>query len=352
MPRKPKVGVSIHESNPSLAIATQKSEVIRELPKACADETAAVEFFEKQRWPMGAACVKCGSVDVYQMRGRDGNRQVNYRWRCREKECGAQFTVRTGSIFEDSPIPMHKWAHATWLAASGKKGVAALELCRVIQVSYKTALYMMHRIRFAMAEPDAAPLDGVVEVDEKYCGGKPRKLSKGEKEKLIAEGKEIPVRKRGRGTTKTPVVSAVQRDGKVRSRVLANVNGQNLKEFLHKTVAPSATLCTDELREYKSATKGYAGHHTTNHGTSEYARTDEETGLRVHSNTAESNFALLQRSLIGTYHAVSDKHLHRYVSHADFLWNSRKMSDGDRVSALIRAADGKRLMYRAPVQPD
>jgi transposase-like protein len=249
MPRKPKVGVPVHESNPSLAIAHKKSEVIRELPKACADETEAVAFFERHRWPQGAACPKCGDVDVYQMMdSKTGGRQVNYRWRCRG--CKAQFTVRTGTIFEDSAVPLHKWAHAVWLASSGKKGVAALELVRMLQVQYKTALFMMHRLRFAMRDLGGEPLTGVVEVDEKYGGGKPRKLSRGEKEKLIAEGKEVPVNKRGRGTKKVPVVAAVQRDGKVRSRVVANVNGQNLKEFMAKTIHPDATVCTDELNVY------------------------------------------------------------------------------------------------------
>lgn len=348
MPRKPKVGVSVHESNPSLAIAHVKSQVIADLPKACSDETAAVEFFEAQRWPTGAACPKCGDVDVYQMKDRKtGERQANYRWRCRG--CGGQFTVRTGSIFEDSPIPMHKWAHAVWLASAGKKGVAALELCRIIGVQYKSALFMMHRLRWAMANVSPEPLDGVVEVDEKYCGGKPRKISKSERERLIAEGKEVPVSKRGRGTKKVPVVSAVQRDGKVTSRVVNNVTADNLREFMKKAVAPSATVCTDEAREYPSAAAGFeGGHYTTNHGQKEYARTDEATGLRVHSNTAESNFALVQRALVGVYHAVSDKHLHRYIAHTDWLWNTRKMSDGDRVTALIQACDGKRLMYRYP----
>jgi transposase-like protein len=346
VPRKPKVNCPVHESNPSLAIAHIKSETITQLRRAIADEATAVDFFERQRWPEGPACMKCGSVAVYKMMGRDGNRQKHYRWRC--KDCSYQFTVRTDSIWEDSKIPMHQWAHAVWLAAAGKKGVAALELCRILQIQYKSALFMMHRLRWAMAEVSPEPLTGVVEVDEKYCGGKPRKLSRGEKEKLIAEGKEIPVNKRGRGTKKVPVVAAVQRDGKVRSRVVANVNGANLKEFMTKAIDPSATVCTDELNLYPKAAEGFAGHHTTHHGTNEYARTDEATGLRVHSNTAESNFALLQRSLIGVYHNVSDKHLHRYVSHSDFMWNSRKSSDGDRVTALIRAAEGKRLFYREP----
>lgn len=350
MPRTPKVGCSVHESNPSLAIAHIKSETITQLRRAIADEATAVDFFERQRWPEGPGCMKCGSVDVYKMMARDGTRQKFYRWRCRD--CSYQFTVRTDSIWEDSKIPMHQWAHAVWLAAAGKKGVAALELCRILQIQYKSALFMMHRLRWAMADTSAEQLTGIVEVDEKYCGGKPRKLSRGEKEAILARGEELPVNKRGRGTKKVPVVAAVQRDGKVRSRVVANVNGANLKEFMGAAIHPSATVCTDELNLYPKAAEGFAGHHTTQHGRDEYARTDEATGLRVHSNTAESNFALLQRSLIGVYHNVSDKHLHRYVSHCDFMWNSRKSCDGDRVSALIRAADGKRLFYRqSPATP-
>jgi transposase-like protein len=349
MPSKRKVGVPVHESNPALAIALQKSEVIRELPRACCDEQAAVEFFERHRWADCPACPRCGDVDVYPMMKRTSKeRQENFRWRCRG--CQMQYTVRTGTIFEDSAVPMHKWAHAVWLTSAGKKGVAALELARMIQVSYPTALFMMHRLRWAMAEVEGAePLRGVVEVDEKYVGGKPRPISKAEREKLIADGKEVPVNKRGRGTKKVPVLTAVQRDGKVRSRVVANVNAGNLREFIRKNVHRSAALCTDEAREYKSAAAGFeGGHHTTTHSHKEYAHTDAATGLRVHSNTAESSFALLQRSMVGTYHNVSDRHLHRYVAHSDWLWNSRKVSDGDRVRALVRACEGKRLIGRDP----
>ncbi|HEX9937788.1 MAG TPA: hypothetical protein VGB15_11725 [Longimicrobium sp.] len=128
---------------------------------------------------------------------KSNERQANFRWRC--CDCGYQFTVRTGTIFEDSPVPMRKWAHAIWLSAAGKKGVAALELQRTIQVTYKTALFMLPRIRFAMDDTSGEPLDGVVEVDEVYIGGRPRKLSKQAREALEREGKEIPKRKRGMG---------------------------------------------------------------------------------------------------------------------------------------------------------
>jgi hypothetical protein len=116
-----------------------------------------------------------------------------------------------------------------------------------------------------------------------------------------------------------------------------------------KAIDPSATVCTDELNMYPKAA-GFAARHPTHHATNQYARTDEETGLLVHSNTAESNFALLQRSLVGVYHNVADKHLHRYVSHSDLCGTAARSSDGDRMTALIRAANGKRLYYRGPVR--
>ncbi|HEX8245292.1 MAG TPA: IS1595 family transposase [Longimicrobium sp.] len=330
-------------------VASLKSPIIDELPLACSNETAAVEFFEAKRWPDGCACIDCGSVNVYQMKKAKSNeRQAQYRWRCRD--CNYQFTVRTGTIFEDSPLPLRKWAMAFWMFACGKKGCAALELQRVLQISYKSALFMAHRIRFAMEDgPDAPRLDGVVEVDEVYIGGKPRKLSKQAKEKLTAEGKEIPKSKRGAGTSKVPVVAAVQRDGKIRRRVIANITADNLKDFLKGTVQCSATIVTDENAAYPKATADHAAHHTVQHNIQEYARTDKATGLRVHTNTAEGSHSLLRRSITGTWHRISLVHMHRYLAHCDFLWNTRKQSDGDRVLNLIRSAEGKRLFYRTPL---
>jgi transposase-like protein len=228
--------------------------------------------------------------------------------------------------------------------------VAALELQRTIQVSYKTALFMLHRIRFAMDETGGEPLSGTVEVDETYVGGKPRRLSAKQREKLIAEGKEVPQAKRGRGTKKIPVVSAVQRDGKIRRRVIANITGENVGEFLKDTVHGDAAIVTDQLNTYPHATKGFkGGHHSVNHAADEYARTDEASGLRVHTNTAEASHSLLKRGIVGVWHRISAKHLHRYLANADFLWNTRRMSDGDRVLALIQQCEGRRLLYREPV---
>jgi transposase-like protein len=145
-----------------------KSDVIGEIPLACSDETAAVEFFEKQRWGNMPACVKCGSVDVYQMKdAKTGGRNSRFLWRC--KDCKEQYTVRIGTVYEESRIELRHWCYAFWRASTSKKGVSALEIKRHCQISYRSALFLMNRIRFAMAPAaDAPKLTGTVELDEVY----------------------------------------------------------------------------------------------------------------------------------------------------------------------------------------
>src|SRR5258708_9073588 len=152
-----------------------KSGMVAEIPLACSDELTAVEFFERQRWGNTPACVKCGSVSVYQMKdAKTGERNSRYLWRCHD--CKEQYTVRIGTVYEASRIELRHWCYAFWRAATSKKGVAALEIMRQCQISYKSALFLMNRIRFAMApdNPVADKLVGVVECDETYVGGKPR----------------------------------------------------------------------------------------------------------------------------------------------------------------------------------
>src|SRR5271156_1986945 len=150
-----------------------KSEVIAEIPLACSDETAAVEFFEFQRWGDTPCCVKCGSVTVYQMKdAKTGERNKRYLWRCRD--CKEQYTVRIGTVYEESRIPLRHWCYAFWRASTSKKGVSALEIKRHCQISYMSALFLMHRIRFALTSDGGEKLTGIVEADETYVGGKPR----------------------------------------------------------------------------------------------------------------------------------------------------------------------------------
>lgn len=309
------------KKNPQL----EKSEVVESLPLACSDERMAVEFMEKQRWGSTPHCVHCNSKKIYQMvDAKTGQRSSRFLWRCRG--CGKQFTVRIGTVFEESRIPLKHWCYAFWRASTSKKGVSALEIKRHTQLSYKSSLFLLHRIRFAM-EDGVGMMTGTVEADETYVGGKPR--LKGQS-------------KRGRGTNKTPVFGVVQRGGKIHRRVVANVSAATLKGAIRECVAPSARIVTDENPSYRGLVNEFAGgHETVCHSAKEYARGD------VNTNTAESSFALIKRGLIGVYHAVSKEHLHRYLAEYDFRWNTRMLNDGQRTSLAIRSAEGKRLTYRS-----
>jgi transposase-like protein len=307
-----------------------KSDVVKEIPLACCDETAAVEFLERQRWGNTPACIKCGSVDVYQMKdAKTGERNRRYLWRCHD--CKEQYTVRVGTVYEESRIPLKHWCYAFWRASTSKKGVSALEIKRHCQISYRSALFLMNRIRFAMAPDDYRPLlTGTVECDEVYIGPrKPRfKGTSGQ----------------GRATNKTPVFCAVERGGQLRRRVVADVTAATLQGAIREEVDSRARLMTDEFSAYRGLKKSWEGGlETVCHGTKEYARGD------VHVNTAESSHALIRRGLIGIYHNVSREYLHRYLWQFDFLWNNRQMNDGERTITAIQGAEGKRLMYKDPL---
>jgi transposase-like protein len=311
------------EKRPELA----KSEFIEKMPAACNDETAAVELFEEIRWGDTPCCVHCGSINVYKMTDAEtGGRSRRFLWRCRD--CRKQYTVRIGTIYNETRLPLRHWAYAFWRASTSKKGVAALEVKRHCQITYKTALFLMHRIRHAMTPKPGSPpkMTGIVEADELYVGGKPRPGT-GE-------------HKRGRGTKKTPVLGIVQREGHIHRRIVADVSAKTLQGAIREVVGNEARIMTDECSSYLGLNEEFAGHDSVCHSKGEYAYGD------IHTNTIESSFALIKRGMIGIHHAVSKKHLPKYLAHYDFLWNGRKMNDGQRTIAAIKAADGKRLYYR------
>lgn len=304
--------------------STKDDPVISAIPAACADEKAAVEFMEAQRWGDHPACPRCGDLNVYQMKdSKTGERQADFRWRCRG--CKEQFTVRIGTVFEDSRAPLKHWAYAFWRAATSKKGVSALELHRHTGLSYKTCLFMLNRIRHAMSPDDIEPLRGDVEVDEVYIGGKPRNPH--------MSRKTIKTRK-------TTVVGMLERGGRIRPRVVADVTGDTLKGLIRENVHPSSRILTDEWSGYRGIGKEYAGgHETVRHSMKEYVRGT------VHTNSIEGFFGMLRRGLNGIYHSVSKKHLHRYLAEFEFRHNNRELSDGARTVAAIKQAQGKRLTY-------
>ena len=307
-------------------------DIVKQIPKACADEALAVEFLEKQRWGDSPACPHCGGIHVYQMKGRDGERNKRFLWRCRD--CTQQYTVRIGTVFEESRIALRHWCYAFWAACASKKGVSALQISRMTGVSYKSALFMMHRVRYAMTDDHSTPIPmkGTVEIDETYVGGKPR-----------YKGKHN-LKKCGRGTDKTPVVAIVQRGGNVRAQVVPKVNGRNLRAVIRENVDPSARVMTDESRLYNGLDKEYARHDSINHSAKQYADGD------ITTNTVEGFFSILKRGVIGTFHSVSKEHLHRYVGEFEYKYNTRKLTDGERLCLAIQKAEGKRLVYKEPIR--
>lgn len=323
----------------------EKSEIVRDIPLACADESAAVDFFEKQRWGDSPACPHCNSDKVYKMQGKGGKggRNARFLWRCRD--CAEQYTVRIGTVFEDSRLPLRHWCYAFWRGSTSKKGVSALEISRHCQITYKSALFLMHRVRFALTEdttklPKLGSGGETIEADETYCGGKPRLYANGVKQKGTGYRKD---------SNKTPVVAMLERGGAVRTKVIANVTQKNLGAFLEDNIARGAVVNTDQSKVYHTILypiiKWDNGRHdVVNHSAREYSRHNPD-GTVSSTNTCESFFSLLKRGLYGTFHAVSKEHLHRYANEFSFRWNNRALNDGERTALAIKSAVGKRLAY-------
>lgn len=294
------------------------------------DENAARRFVESKRWPNGPVCPHCECKEVYALTPKPGSKSPVRPGVYKCKACRKQFTVRIGTIFEESKIPLSKWLMAIHLMTSSKKGVSSRQIERELGVTMKTAWFITHRIREAMREaPLAEMLSGTVEVDETYVGGKPR--FKGQS-------------KRGRGTKKQPVMVLVERGGRSRCKPIPMVNGDTLKSEVVEHVATSSLIVTDENPGYSGLDAAYAGHETVKHSAKEYARKNRD-GFNVNSNTAESFFALLKRGHYGIFHHISKKHMHRYCDEFSFRWNIRHQKDGFRIGEVIRGAEGKRLMY-------
>jgi hypothetical protein len=275
--------------------------------------------------------------EARQIVGKDGTRGPRYLWRC--LPCRKQFTVRIGTIFGDSKIPLRHWAYAFWAACASKKGVSAMQIRRQTGLTYKSALFLMHRIRYAMT-PGAAPEDkltGIVEADETYVGGKPRMRSWETRKAIRRASGDHNSKLPRRRNPKVPVFAMVQRGGDVRAMVMPTVTAANVREVLLANVSTDAHLMTDESALYVKVGKPYAAHGTTKHALWQYARGE------VHSNSAESFFSRLKRQMYGTHHSVSPMHLHRYVAEVAFKHNTRKMEDGERTLAAIAGGVGKKL---------
>jgi transposase-like protein len=321
-----------------------------ELAQHFSNEDAARTFMEKLRWPDGPVCPHCGEINsAYRLEPAPSKKGTHVRkgvWKC--AGCREQFTVTIGTIFEDSHIPLNKWLLAYHLLCASKKGMSAHQLHRMLKVTYRSAWFMAHRIRYTMSqEPLSSKLTGVIEVDETYVGGKLRVGPYRAKPYMRARGRKPSYP--SVVSNKAAVVSVLQRGGKVQSRHVERVTAENLRPMVNAMVDESAHVMTDSSTVLKGALTARK-HDQVNHVAKEYVR--YEDGVCITTNTIEGYFSILKRGINGVYHHVGKQHLHRYLSEFDFRYNSRKQKDGDRTLMALKSSNGKRLMLRDSKLPN
>lgn len=295
------------------------------------DEAAAFEYVEATLWPNGPVCPHCGGFERISAIAPNPAKRVRLGLKfC--GQCRKQFTVRMGTIFEESKLPMTKWLQAIFLMCSSKKGVSAHQLMRTLETTYKTAWFLAHRIREAMRSGDLAPFGstgGIVEADETFIGNR-------------------------KGTTprqgighKMKVLSLLDREtGAKRSIVLDNMKPSTIAEIVTANVAKEATLMTDEAGHYYRLGKEFAGHLSVNHGAGEHV---SRADMTIHTNTIEGSFSIFKRGMRGIYQHCGEQHLHRYLAEFDFRYTNRValgVDDQGRAAIALQGAVGKRLTYR------
>src|SRR5215204_4206329 len=285
------------------------------------DQETARTYLEGRLWPNGPRCPVCGTGD------RITTRKGGY-YRC--NQCKEDFTVRTGTIFERSHVPLHKWVYAMYLLMTARKGISSMQLAKEIGITQKSAWFVLHRLREACGGPNLKKLAGIIEIDETFVGGK--EANKHEHKKLKA----------GRGTVgKTPVLGMRERDGRTVAMPISGTDSGTVQAEIHRHVEIGSTLHTDEAGAYAGIGGLFFTHDTVNHSADEFVRDD------VTTNGVESVFAVLKRGLIGVYHHASKKHLGRYVDEFAFRLNEGNVKHHTltRLDSFVDGVAGKRLTY-------
>lgn len=298
---------------------------ITELLDHFKDQATCVAYLEQQRWGGNPACHHCGSLRVY---------RTNRGFKCVEKECSKKFTVLTGTVYENTKLPLRTWFAVIYLATSSKKGVSSLQISRQLSISQKSAWFLLHRVREMLKEKAPAMLKTHVQVDECYVGGLEKNKHASKKRKSI-DGK----RTTGRSDIKTPVMGLFEKNGKVRAFVVDGATRKIAEKIIATNIELGSTMVTDAFAMYNRIGKRY-NHIIVNHSKGQYV--DEN---KFHTNNIENFWSVLKRGIIGIYHYVSPHHLHRYCNEFTGRYNTRKLADDERFELSIKNCEG-RLKYK------
>jgi transposase-like protein len=288
-----------------------------------ADPDNCVSYLVTRRWPDGVTCPTCGSAKVSYLKSVR-------RWQCSSHHDKRQFTLKTGTVMEDSPISLDKWMIAIWLVLNCKNGISSYEVARALGMTQKSAWHLMHRVRYILHGAPEGKLSGQVEADETFIGGKARNMHIAQRRRRITGTG---------GKDKTAVMGIMERGGKVRTIVIPNRKKHAIQSEVKKHVEAGSALYTDFLLSYEGLEGQYA-HKVVDHAV-------EYVNGNVHTNSLENFWSLLKRSISGTYVSVEPFHLFRYLDEQSFRFNERSLTDGERFSAAVSKIVGKRLTWDA-----